>query len=222
MTPKTLGADRFVPPGAGIERLEEAAETCEGCELHRDATQTVFGDGSATARIALVGEQPGDDEDRSGRPFTGPSGTLLYRALDQAGIDRGECYVTNAVKHFKFAQLQPGGRRIHKTPTRGEVNACRPWLLAELNAVKPELVVVLGATAGQSLMGPEFRISTRRGIIQDLVHDGLAESMKLMGTVHPSAVLRLRESERKEAFAQMLVDLRKAADFLETGHEKAG
>ena len=214
MTPRAQGAERFVPPSQDLDRLREAAETCEGCELFRDATQTVFGAGRERARLVLVGEQPGDDEDRSGEPFTGPAGGLLDKALEQAGIDRGECYLTNAVKHFKFAQLQEGGRRIHKKPTRGEVNACRPWLIAELNAVRPELVLALGATAAQSLMGSEFRVTTQRGVLHDLEYDGLDEPTRLMATVHPSAVLRLRESERKDAFAQMIVDLRKAAEFV--------
>ncbi|WP_026925057.1 UdgX family uracil-DNA binding protein [Glycomyces arizonensis] len=214
MTPRALGAERFVPPSEDLGRLREASETCEGCDLFRDATQTVFGTGPENARLVLVGEQPGDDEDKTGRPFTGPSGGLLDRALDQAGIDRDDAYVTNAVKHFKFAQLQEGGRRIHKKPTRGETTACRPWLIAELNAVRPELVVALGATAAQSLMGPEFRVTTQRGIVHDLEFDGLDESTSLLATVHPSSVLRLRDSERKAAFAEMLVDLRKAAEFI--------
>ncbi|GAB3223528.1 UdgX family uracil-DNA binding protein [Glycomyces halotolerans] len=220
MTPRQPGAERWVPPEADIDRLSEAAETCEGCDLFRDATQTVFGDGPEDARIVFVGEQPGDDEDRSGRPFTGPAGGLLDKALEQAGIDRSEVYVTNAVKHFKFAQLQSGGRRIHKKPTRGETVACRPWLIAELNTVRPELVVALGATAAQSLMGPEFRITTHRGVVQDLVFDGLKESTRLIATVHPSAVLRLREAERKDAFAQLIVDLRKAAEAVRSDQSR--
>ncbi|WP_155829997.1 UdgX family uracil-DNA binding protein [Glycomyces tenuis] len=216
MTPRALGAERFVPPSDDLGRLREASETCEGCDLFRDATQTVFGTGPERARLVLVGEQPGDDEDKSGEPFTGPSGGLLDRALDQAGIDRDDAYVTNAVKHFKFARLQEGGRRIHKKPTRGEATACRPWLIAELNAVRPQMVVALGATAAQSLMGPEFRVATQRGVVHDLKFDGLDEPTALLATVHPAAVLRLRESERKDAFAQMIVDLRKAAEFLES------
>ncbi|GAB3661345.1 uracil-DNA glycosylase family protein [Glycomyces tarimensis] len=222
MTPRAQGAERFVPPSEDLGRLREAAETCEGCDLFRDATQTVFGIGPKGARLVLVGEQPGDDEDRTGEPFTGPSGGLLDRALDQAGIDRDDCYVTNAVKHFKFAQLQEGGRRIHKKPSRGEVTACRPWLIAELNAVRPELVVAAGATAAQSLMGPDFRVTAQRGVVHELEFDGLEESTRLLATVHPSAVLRLRESERKDAFAQMLVDLRKAAEFVGAAKPQKG
>ncbi|WP_100446198.1 UdgX family uracil-DNA binding protein [Glycomyces xiaoerkulensis] len=214
MTPSRPGAERWLPPEGGIDRLREAAETCEGCELFRDATQTVFGSGPADARIAFVGEQPGDDEDRSGAPFTGPAGRLLDKAFEQAGIDRSAAYVTNAVKHFKFVRLQSEGRRIHKKPGRGEVTACRPWLIAELNTVRPELVVALGATAAQSLMGPEFRLNSQRGVLHDLVFDGLTESTRLMATVHPSAVLRLRDPERKDAFAQFIVDLRKAAETM--------
>ncbi|HEU5128165.1 MAG TPA: UdgX family uracil-DNA binding protein [Glycomyces sp.] len=213
MTPRALGAERFVPPSEDLGRLREAAATCEGCDLFRDATQTVFGAGPARARLVMVGEQPGDVEDTTGEPFTGPSGGLLDRALDRAGIDRADVYVTNAVKHFKFAQLQPGGRRIHKKPTRGESNACRPWLTAELNALGPELVVALGATAAQSLMGPEFRVTEQRGVVHDLELDGLDEAASLLATVHPAAVLRLRESERGDAFDAMVADLRKAAEF---------
>ncbi|WP_199036951.1 UdgX family uracil-DNA binding protein [Glycomyces salinus] len=214
MSPRRPGAERWVPPRAGIDRLREAAETCEGCELFEDATQTVFGEGPDDARLLCVGEQPGDDEDRSGRPFTGPSGRLLFKAFDQAGIDRSTTYVTNAVKHFKFAQLQTGGRRIHKKPAAGEVAACRPWLLSELNAVRPELVIALGATAAHSLLGREFRVSSQRGVIHDLAADWLDEPTRIMATVHPSAVLRLRDPEREEAFAQFIIDLRKAAEVL--------
>lgn len=221
MTPRALGAERFLPPAEDLGRLREAAASCEGCDLFRDATQTVFGTGPEQARLVLVGEQPGDHEDETGEPFTGPSGGLLDRALDRAGIDRGDAYVTNAVKHFKFAQLQKGGRRIHKKPTRGEANACLPWLIAELNALRPELVVALGATAAQSLMGSNFRVSAQRGLVHELEAEGLHEATSLLATVHPAAVLRLRESEREEAFAQMAADLRKAAEFLGSGRSSA-
>lgn len=217
MTPRAPGAERFIPPSEDLGRLREAAATCEGCDLFRDATQTVFGTGPERAGLVLAGEQPGDHEDKSGRPFTGPSGGLLDRALAQAGIDRDDAYLTNAVKHFKFARLQKNGRRIHKKPTRGESTACRPWLLAELNAVRPELVVALGATAAQSLMGPDFRVTVQRGTAHDLEVDGLTETTALLATVHPASILRLREPEREEAFAEMVADLSKAAEFIAAG-----
>lgn len=217
MTPRALGAERFVPPSEDLGRLREAAAACEGCDLFRDATRTVFGTGPERARLILAGEQPGDHEDKSGKPFTGPSGGLLDRALARAGIDREGAYLTNAVKHFKFTRLQQNGRRIHKKPTRGEATACQPWLLAELNAVRPELVVALGATAAQSLMGPGFRVTVQRGAVHDLAIDGLDEATALLATVHPASVLRLREPEREDAFAAMVADLSKAAEFIAAG-----
>jgi DNA polymerase len=209
MTPRQPGAQEWVPEGAGVDRLRQAARSCEGCDLFREATQTVFGEGPEDARVVLVGEQPGDMEDREGEPFVGPAGRLLDDALEEAGIDRSLVYVTNAVKHFKFEQSERGGRRLHKKPARSEVVACHPWLRAELHAIRPALVVALGATAAQSLMGPSFRVSTQRGEILDLKLEAL--ECEFLATVHPSAVIRLQGEERAEALARFIADLRKAA-----------
>ena len=151
-TPERPGAQRWVPPGAGLEQLRTAALACGGCELHRTATRTVFSSGSPIARLAFVGEQPGDAEDRQGAPFVGPAGRLLDEALQQAGIDRSDAYVTNAVKHFRFTPTPQ--RRLHQTPDLAHLTACRPWLVAELAVVDPEVVVCLGATAAKALLGP--------------------------------------------------------------------
>jgi DNA polymerase len=218
MAPRHPGAEAWVPEGGGIGELRQAARHCEGCDLYREATQTVFGDGPDDARLFMVGEQPGDVEDREGEPFVGPAGRLLDQALEEAGIDRSRVYVTNAVKHFKFEKSEGRGRRLHKKPTRGEAIACRPWLLAELRAVKPALVVALGATAAQSLMGPDFRVSTQRGEVFDLALDELDEPCELLATVHPSAVIRLSGDERDEALQRFIADLRKAAATAKAGH----
>ncbi|MFG3340273.1 UdgX family uracil-DNA binding protein [Glycomyces sp. NPDC048151] len=210
MAPRHPGAEQWVPDGAGIGGLRRAARTCEGCDLYREATQTVFGEGPANARLLLVGEQPGDVEDREGEPFVGPAGRLLDQALEAAGIDRSRLYLTNAVKHFKFDRIEASSRRLHKKPTRGEAIACRPWLQAELRAVAPELVVALGATAAQSLMGPDFRVSTQRGEVLPLELDD--ERYELLATVHPSSVVRLSGDDRDCAFAGLVRDLRAAAD----------
>ncbi|GHC34705.1 UdgX family uracil-DNA binding protein [Streptomyces cinnamoneus] len=206
----------FVPGRGGLRALRDAAAGCRGCPLYREATQTVFGDGRASARVVLVGEQPGDQEDRQGRPFVGPAGGVLTRALGEAGIDPAEAYVTNAVKHFKFEQAARGKRRIHKAPNLREISACRPWLLAELRQIAPEVVVTLGATAGKSLLGSSFRVGERRGVALPLpVFDGeaAAEGM-LVATVHPSAVLRADEAERAAAYAGLVSDLGVAAELL--------
>jgi DNA polymerase len=216
MASRHPGAEAWVPESGGIDRLRRAARSCEGCGLFREATQTVFGEGPEKARAVLVGEQPGDSEDREGEPFVGPAGRLLDGALEEAGIDRSLVYVTNAVKHFKFERSESGGRRLHKKPSRGEVLACHPWLLAELRAIRPELVVALGATAAQSLMGAEFRVSTQRGEVYDLTLDGSDVRCEFLATVHPSAVIRMQGEERDKALAQFTADLRKAAATLET------
>ena len=155
------GAEPWVPEDHSIPALEAAAPSCRGCELYRDATQVVMGRGDPHADLMLVGEQPGDSEDRQGKPFVGPAGRLLVGALQEAGIDPSRAYVTNAVKHFRFTVK--GKQRIHATPSRWNVTACGPWLLAELDAVRPQLVVVLGATAGQAVFGPSFRVGVSRG-----------------------------------------------------------
>jgi uracil-DNA glycosylase family protein len=208
------GAGRWVPAGGGVDELRSAARGCEGCELHGAATQTVFSTGSPIARIAFVGEQPGDAEDRQGAPFVGPAGQLLDRALVEAGIDRADCYVTNAVKHFRFRPTPK--RRLHQTPAPEHIAACRPWLVAELAAVDPEVLVCLGATAGRALFGPEFRITRQRGILYPRPprYDDPARVRAgwMLGTVHPSAVLRADDQEA--AYAALVRDLQVAAAAL--------
>ncbi|GKQ39651.1 UdgX family uracil-DNA binding protein [Streptomyces sp. A012304] len=200
----------FVPDGAGLTDLRRAAADCRGCPLHRNATRTVFGAGTADARVMLVGEQPGDQEDRQGKPFVGPAGKLLDRALAEAGIDPGEAYVTNAVKHFKFTQAEPRKRRIHKAPTLREMTACAPWLAAELALVEPELIVVLGATAGKALLGSSFRVTESRGTVLEREIHG--HPQRLVPTVHPSSVLRA--DDREAAYRGLVADLRIAARVL--------
>lgn len=207
---KAPGAQRYLPQRRTLEALRSAAAGCHGCELYRDATQTVFGEGRPGAPVMLVGEQPGDREDRDGHPFVGPAGRLLDRALRDAGIDPALVYTTNAVKHFKFTRRE-GKRRIHQKPGRTEVVACRPWLIAEIDAVRPELVVCLGATAAQSLLGTAFRISTGRGeLLSPPGGAGLRSRPQLLATVHPSAVLRDRSRRHDEAYRAFVDDLRVA------------
>lgn len=204
------GAGAFVPAHGTWQDLAAAVQACRGCDLHKDATQAVFGDGSLTARMALVGEQPGDQEDRSGEPFTGPAGRLLDTALAGAGLTRAEVYVTNAVKHFRFTQPN-GKQRIHKSPARWQVAACAPWLLAELERVKPHVVVLLGATAAQSVFGPSFLVTRTRGSIIPWPSDRLAlvQPPICVPTAHPAAVLRSRK--RDEDLAALVADLKVAA-----------
>ncbi|MFF9214097.1 MULTISPECIES: UdgX family uracil-DNA binding protein [unclassified Streptomyces] len=203
-------AEPFVPDGAGLDELRKAAAGCRGCPLHRDATQTVFGAGNPHARVMLVGEQPGDQEDRQGKPFVGPAGKLLDRALAEAGIDPAQAYVTNAVKHFKFTRAEPKKRRIHKAPSLREMTACGPWLAAELAVVEPELIVVLGATAGKALLGSSFRVTEVRGTVLEREIHGRKE--RLVPTAHPSSVLR--SEDRESAFRGLVSDLRTAAHIL--------
>jgi uracil-DNA glycosylase family protein len=218
-----VSAAEFVPDGADLDRLREAARRCRGCHLHEAATQTVFGRGPASARLVLVGEQPGDVEDQRGEPFVGPAGKLLDRALAEAGIDPAETYTTNAVKHFKFT-LAPGGkRRIHATPDRQEVTACQPWLVAEFGVLDPQVVVALGATAGKALFGAGFRVTKSRGVLLPWPSSaadpgafgadgsGTAAAYAL-ATIHPSAVLRAQD--REGAFAGLVADLGVAARAL--------
>jgi uracil-DNA glycosylase len=210
----------FVPADADLAGLRRAARGCQGCHLHADATQTVFGRGSAKARIVMVGEQPGDVEDQRGEPFVGPAGVLLRRAVGDAGLDPDDLYITNAVKHFKFARAASGGRRIHKTPDRIEIVACRPWLLAEFAQLAPRVVVALGATAGQALLGPSFRVTKMRGKLlpwpesayhaEDFAQAGGAA--RVLATLHPSAVLRA--DDRDSAYGGLVADLRVAAGAL--------
>jgi uracil-DNA glycosylase family protein len=205
----------FVPEGADLEGLRAAARGCRGCHLYRGTTQTVFGAGSPTARVIVVGEQPGDIEDRRGAPFVGPAGKLLDRAFEDAGLDRSQLYVTNAVKHFKHRPAAPGKRRIHQTPDRVEIVACRPWLLAEFAQVNPRGVVALGATAAKALFGPSFRVTKARGMVlpwpasAEEPADFPAVDGFAVATIHPSAVLRA--DDRDEAFAGLVSDLKVVA-----------
>ena len=210
------GAEPFVPDDRRLDRLRQAAEGCRGCDLWQLGTQTVFGEGPPDADLVLVGEQPGDQEDRQGHPFVGPAGRVLDRALEEAGIDPERTYTTNAVKHFKWERS--GKRRIHKTPSRMEVVACRPWLAAELEAIGPRLVVALGAVAGKSLFGPAFRVTRERG--RPLELDG---GLTGLATVHPSSVLRAPDDRGRAAQMEGLVDdLGVAAEFLRRGASAGG
>jgi uracil-DNA glycosylase len=206
----------FLPPSHTLADLAGAAAACRGCDLYADAEQTVFGRGPAGARVMMVGEQPGDQEDRRGEPFVGPAGAVLDRALRAAGIDRDEVYVTNAVKHFKFTRAANGNRRLHKTPGRTEVVACRPWLLAELDAVRPELLVLLGATAAKSLLGNDFRLTQHRGEVLALPadHEPADLDPRVVATVHPSSILRGPPEDRESAFEGFVSDLGFAARLL--------
>lgn len=194
-----------VPSRPSLPALREAARSCRACDLWKTGTQTVFGEGQRRARVMFVGEQPGDQEDLAGRPFVGPAGRLLDRALADAGIDRADVYVTNVVKHFKWEPR--GKRRIHKKPNATEIGACRPWLDAELAVVKPQLVVCLGATAAQALLGRAFKVSQRRG---EIIEGVLPAA--IVATVHPSSILRAPDSESRHAeMARFVEDLRRVA-----------
>ena len=201
-------ATPFLPERHSLKALREAASGCRGCHLWRPATQTVFGEGRKSSRVMLVGEQPGDKEDLAGKPFVGPAGRELDRGLETAGIERGDAYLTNVVKHFKFEER--GRRRIHQTPKRFEIDACRPWLEAELDVVKPEALVLLGAVAAKALLGSSFKVTQHRG---ELLDSDLAPIVS--ATIHPSAILRQRDdaarTREREAFAE---DLRVVAAAL--------
>jgi len=201
-------AAALIPQAPTLPRLRAAAAGCRACELWKRGTQTVFGEGPADARVMLVGEQPGNEEDFAGRPFVGPAGKLLDKALREAGIPRDEAYLTNVVKHFKWEPR--GKRRIHSKPNAGEVRACRPWLEAEIAVIKPEAIVCLGATAAQALLGPQFRVSQQRGT---RVPSPLARLVT--ATVHPSAVLRAPDDEARRREMELLIeDLRALAAWL--------
>ncbi len=201
--PAVASAAAFVPKKLDLPVLRAAAAKCQGCDLYCHATQVVFGQGPETASVMFIGEQPGDKEDLAGKPFIGPAGQMLDRGLIDAGIDRSEVYVTNAVKHFKFEPR--GSRRIHAKPNAREMAACRPWLEAEIASVRPKLIVCLGATAAQSLMGPQFRISKERGKI----FTETAWAPALLATNHPSAILRVPDEQgREEAYAHFVADLK--------------
>jgi uracil-DNA glycosylase len=197
----------FLPDRLTPAALREAAAGCRGCHLWQVGTQTVFGEGASAAEAMFVGEQPGDQEDRTGKPFVGPAGRVFDEALEAAGIDRGTVYVTNAVKHFKWQAR--GKRRIHQKPNWTEMTACRPWLEAELEVVKPRVLVLLGATAAQSLLGRQFRVTQHRG---ELLDSDLAEVVT--ATVHPSSILRGEPAERQTNFDAFVNDLRVVAGLL--------
>ena len=203
-----------VPPTTtDLAELAAAAARCTGCDLYERATQTVFGAGRRSARVMLIGEQPGDQEDLRGEPFVGPAGRLLDKALTEAGVDRAQAYVTNAVKHFRWKATASGKRRIHEKPAAAHVTACRPWLGAELGAVRPEVVVVLGATAASAVFGPRFRLTQHRGERLDWPDDGPLGAQPsvqfVLATLHPSAVLR--GDDREALFQGLVADLRLAA-----------
>lgn len=204
-------AAEFVPATHSLAKLRSAAACCEGCDLFRHATQTVFGEGSRTARVILVGEQPGDQEDREGHPFVGPAGRMLNEVLSAVGIDRTAVYVTNAVKHFKWTPR--GKRRLHAKPSARETAACRPWLDAEIDAVKPEAIVLLGATAAQAMLGSKFRITKQRGRWIDS-----GDKPSLLATYHPSAILRAPDPEsRLRMREEFTADLKLVAKRLKAG-----
>ena len=202
-TTERPGAQQWVPADGDVDALRAAAPGCRGCELWEPATQVVFSAGNPRARVVLVGEQPGDVEDTQGIPFVGPAGQLLQKALDAAGLARQDLYVTNAVKHFRFEPK--GNRRIHQTPELAHMTACRPWLEAELDAVSPQVVVVLGATAAKTLLGPSFRVTRERGQLAE--RETTAGPRLVLSTVHPSSILRGPPEQRDEAFAALVADL---------------
>jgi len=206
------GFARRRTPSAALAEIRQAAATCKACDLWKNATQTVFGEGKPGAVYMMVGEQPGDSEDRKGHPFIGPAGRVLDNALAEAGIDREDVYVTNVVKHFKWSLVERGKKRIHKKPRDSEIEACRPWLDAELEVVKPKILVCLGASAAQSLLGRDFRVSRQRGQIVD---SHLASAV--VATVHPSSILRARdEASREEQLKDFVQDLKFVAKLAET------
>jgi DNA polymerase len=199
----------LIPTKATLDELREAAKSCKNCDLWKLGTQTVFGEGAAHSKLMLVGEQPGDQEDLAGKPFVGPAGKLLDNALVEAGIDRKKVYVTNAVKHFKWEPR--GKRRIHKKPNAAEIAACRPWLDAEIATIRPKVIVCLGATAAQALLGKDFRVTQHRG---EFVESALAPYVA--ATVHPSSILRAPdENVRHEEMARFIADLKKIARVLQ-------
>lgn len=203
--PKRSALD-FFPEKINYTSLRTAAAGCMGCDLYKNGTQTVFGEGKARSELMFVGEQPGDEEDLSGHPFVGPAGRLLDKALEESGIDRESAFVTNVVKHFKWKPR--GKRRIHEKPRTSEINACLPWLAAEIKVVRPRILVCLGATAAQALLGKDFRVTKQRGVWIESDHAGLT-----MATVHPSSILRAPDPEaRSRQYSEFIADLRIVAD----------
>jgi DNA polymerase len=210
------GAEPFLPARKTLPTLRSAVQTCHGCTLYRDATQAVFGEGSAASRVMLIGETPGDREDLAGKPFVGPAGTLLDEALAQGGIPRDEVYVTNAVKHFKYTQR--GKRRLHGKPTRYEIAACKPWLESELYVIEPSIVVLMGATAAQALLGSSFRVTKARG---QVLETDLARWT--FATVHPASVLRAPDDEtRRVAREELFHDFELIGDYFKKLAHGAG
>jgi len=209
--PRQLSLDEtaapLLPERPSLPKLREAAAGCTACPLHETGTQTVFGEGTSKADVVFVGEQPGDQEDLQGKPFVGPAGKLLDKALEDAGIDRRQVYVTNVVKHFKWQAR--GKRRIHQKPNWSEIAACRPWLEAELDVIEPRVLVCLGATAAQALLGRDFRVSRQRG---ELVESDLAENV--IATVHPSSILRADDETREQEYRELVRDLEKVAALI--------
>ena len=198
-----------VPDQLSLPALREAAAVCRACDLYKTGTQTVFGEGAEHAQVMFVGEQPGDREDREGKPFVGPAGRVLDEALEEAGIDRKRVYITNAVKHFKWKPQ--GKRRLHQKPNAAEINACRPWLDGEIAMVKPHLLVLLGATAAQALLGRDFRVSVQRGQLMER-----PALPPMMATVHPSSILRAPDDETREIEMRAFVqDLKRVAQHLQ-------
>ena len=206
--PFKSAAEDLIPPRPSLSSLKDAAADCQACDLWKTGTQTVFGEGARRVKVMFVGEQPGNEEDLSGRPFVGPAGRLLDDALDTAGIDRKQTYVTNVVKHFKWEPR--GKRRIHKKPNSLEIAACRPWLEAEIALIKPDVIVALGATAAQSLLGPQFRVTKQRG---EFIPSTLAPYV--MATVHPSSILRAPDDETRHLEMRLFIDdLKKLAKVI--------
>lgn len=201
-------AAALIPPGATLQQLREIAAGCQACDLYRNATQTVFGDGRANARMLLIGEQPGNDEDLEGLPFVGPAGRLLDQALESAGIDRSLAWVTNVVKHFKWEPR--GKRRIHAKPNTAEITACMPWLESEIRLIRPDVAVLLGATAAQAVMGKAFRVTRERGQVLES-----PLGVRVVATIHPSSILRAPDSEtRHTETARFIEDLRVAGALI--------
>ncbi|MBB6143934.1 DNA polymerase [Silvibacterium bohemicum] len=212
--PPARSARQYLPEKITLHALQETAKGCRGCDLYRDATQTVFGEGQRGAEIIFIGEQPGDQEDIAGKPFVGPAGRLLDTCMEAAGIDRKAAYVTNAVKHFKWEPR--GKRRIHKKPSMREIAACRPWLDAEVEAVSPKLIVCLGATAAQALLGSSFRVTQERGTIKKV--EGYPP---ILATVHPSSILRAPDDEtRKKETELFIADLKIVAGHVAGAQSK--
>ena len=206
---ETNSAAEFIPAQKTLPALRQAVQSCRGCDLYRYATQAVLGEGPRSSLIVFIGEQPGDEEDRQGRPFVGPAGRLFDRALEEGGIDRSRVYITNAVKHFKFEER--GKRRIHKKPSASESRACRPWLEAELAVIRPAIIVCLGATAAQTVFGPDHRVTKQRG--QFVKHIWAPQATS---TIHPSAILRAPQEQRQLEYLGFVEDIKKVRAVAES------